>query len=425
MNLFASPSKSIFRQAALDRLSSPEQIDRLDVLISRRSWAILLGFFIFISLALYWGVYGKVATRVDGSGILLTAGGIITITSPGPGLLTRLPVKPEDQVRKGDVLAQIDQPELRKEIEAARQRLTELYERQKLTRTLQEAEQKAQSELRAKRQATILDSIETLKAQKRWIEERIAQQTQLQAKGLITNQAVLDSQRERQRLEGQMRDYENQLKQLPAEAIEMQNRHVREALGIEAEIAESRRKLDHLEKRSELTTQVLAPEDGRILEVMVAVGDMVQEAKPLMSLEPVATGTGGLEGVFYVALKDGKQIKPGMAVQIVPGSVKREEYGFILGKVLSVSAFPATTQGMMAILGNQTLVQNLTQSGAPLMVRASLDLDPASPSGYRWSSGHGPDLLLTSGTFCSVSVVVREQAPITLVIPTLKQYLGL
>ncbi len=425
MNPFASKQESIFRQAALDRLSSPEQIDQLDVLIPRRSWVILLGFMLFIGVALYWGVYGSIPTRVDGRGILLTQGGVVNVLSPGAGSLVTLKAKPESVVNKGDIVAEIEQPELRKEIEAARQRVDEAKERLRLTRSLQETEQSTRKALNEKRRTAILDSVKALNAQKAWLDERVGQQEQLQEKGLITKQAVIESKREVQRLESQIRDSENQLKQLPVEEVEADNNRARELLRQESEIAEGVRNLELLEKRREVTTAVVAPETGRVLEVMAAIGDLVSVAQPLLSLEPQRTGPAVLEGIFYVPLKDGKLVKPDMTVQITPGTVKREEYGFIKGKVISISPFAATSQGMQAVLGNQTLVKSLMEAGAPLAVRARLEVDPRAPSGYQWSSGDGPDLTLTSGTFCDAAIVVRQQAPLTLLIPTFKEYTGL
>jgi HlyD family secretion protein len=425
MNPFAPQPSDTFRQAALDRLSSPERIDKLDVLIPCRSWLILLGFLLFISLSVFWGIYGSIPTKVEGKGILLASGGILNIFAPGAGRLTEIVVKPEQIVKKGDTLARIDQPELRKEIEIARERLLEFSERNRVTQVLRQNERASQLDLLQKRRANLLDSLSVLKSQKKSVEERRGQQEQLQQKGLLTKQAVNESQREVQRLDGQIREVEHQLKQLPAETLDLTNRQARESLQWEAEIAEASRSIELLEKRRELSSGIIAPESGRVLEVMAAEGDLVNLSQAIFSLEPQGADQGLLEAIIYVPLKDGKQVKPGMTIQITPASVKREEFGFILGKVTTVSPFPATAQGMQSVLGNSQLVQTLLAGGAPLAVRANLLADSTSPSGYRWSSGKGPVLTLTSGTLCDTAIVVREQAPITLVIPTLKEYTGL
>lgn len=421
-----SPDRSeIFRQASLDRLSSPERIDQLEVLIPRRSWLILLGFLLFIALGIFWGFHGSIPTKIGGKGILLAPGGVCNAFAPGSGVLRGIAVKPEQVVNKGDIMARIENPELAKEIEAARQRLAELKEEGKVTASLQQNERSTQADLAQKRRNILLDSIEVLKSQKKLAEERAAEQEQLQEKGLMTRQAVLETRREIQRLEAEIRNTGHQVMQLPAETLELANRQTRETLSREAEIAEAMRRVELLEKRSELTSSILAPETGKVLEVMAAEGDHVGQSQPIFSLEPQGGGRGLIEAVIYVSMKDGKQVKPGMAVQIAPASVKREEYGFLMGNVLSVSPFPATAQGMQAVLGNSQLVQALLAGGAPIVIRAELLQNPSTPSGYRWSGGKGPEIILTSGTLCDTSIVVREQPPLTLLIPAFKDYTGL
>ncbi len=99
----------------------------------------------------------------------------------------------------------------------------------------------------------------------------------------------------------------------------------------------------------------------------------------------------------------------------------------VMGEITSVAEFPSTATGMMRVLDNQELVKNLLHAtaGAPLAVRAQLELSDETPSGYRWTSGEGPDLKLTSGTPCKVVVTTQVQRPITLVVPALRHWLGM
>ena len=133
--------------------------------------------------------------------------------------------------------------------------------------------------------------------------------------------------------------------------------------------------------------------------------------------------------LVYFADRDGKQIKPGMTVQVTPSVVKRERYGGIIGKVTRVSPFPVTNQEMSAIIGNENMANNLSQSltaggGAPVQIFAELEDDPTNTSGYKWSSSKGPALKITSGTTVSVRVQIGQQAPISYVIPIFKSLTG-
>ena len=104
-------------------------------------------------------------------------------------------------------------------------------------------------------------------------------------------------------------------------------------------------------------------------------------------------------------------------------TVRREEYGFLVGAVSFVSPQPATRQGMLRTLGNEILVEQLAGAGAPFLVEAELEPDAATPSGFRWSSGSGPPSSVESGTLVSVQVVVERQRPISLLIPALRSAL--
>ena len=113
-----------------------------------------------------------------------------------------------------------------------------------------------------------------------------------------------------------------------------------------------------------------------------------------------------------------------MKAQIAPTTVKREKYGFIQGRIAAVSPLPATEAGIMRILNNRLLVQQVMGQQAPFVVEVALEIDPRTTSGFRWSSPQGPPLSIDSGTMCEVRVVVRQERPIALVIPFLKSYLG-
>ncbi len=124
-----------------------------------------------------------------------------------------------------------------------------------------------------------------------------------------------------------------------------------------------------------------------------------------------------LSAVMYVTLADGQRIQPGMVVSLAPVSVRPEEYGLLLGRVVAVQNTPATLQEMLAVLGNDAFVQTLINRGELIAVRIQLDTDPTTASGYRWTVAGGPPGMVPSGTPLFGTIVVREQRPIELVVP--------
>jgi multidrug efflux pump subunit AcrA (membrane-fusion protein) len=162
----------------------------------------------------------------------------------------------------------------------------------------------------------------------------------------------------------------------------------------------------------EVITPLTSPLDGRILEVRVSEGSFVQVGTTLASLEPVDAP---LEAILYVSPTEGKNIEPGMSVQLSPSTVQPEEHGFLLGTVTSIGKFPATTQGMLRVLGSEDLVRRLSTGGNPIEVHVRLRENDANPSGYEWSSPQGPGIEMQSGTITTGKILLKEIRPISMV----------
>jgi pyruvate/2-oxoglutarate dehydrogenase complex dihydrolipoamide acyltransferase (E2) component len=184
------------------------------------------------------------------------------------------------------------------------------------------------------------------------------------------------------------------------------------------------------------TVYVTSPYAGRVLEARVTEGSVVSGGTPLLSLEQPGRS---LEAILYLPPVDAKKLAPGMPVQLALASVKREEYGLLVGHVATVGAYPATLAGMQRVLGSEELARALAAGGPPVEVRVELERSPATVSGYQWTStlgmpmdaladwipagwidlpepAPGPPIALQSGTPCVADVIADEQAPIFLVL---------
>ena len=186
-------------------------------------------------------------------------------------------------------------------------------------------------------------------------------------------------------------------------------------------IKEARTDLDEkkavrLLEKLELESRVVSPYTGRILEVKAKRGDILKAGEAILSLELTGRDIEQLVGLLYLPWEEGKKIIPGMEVQVAPSVVKREEYGSILGRVVSVAEYPATIEGMMQVLGNKELVDKLSGKGVPIEVRVDLVADAGTVSGYKWSSREGPPLKINSGTLCTGSITIKKEPPINLIV---------
>jgi HlyD family secretion protein len=223
-----------------------------------------------------------------------------------------------------------------------------------------------------------------------------------------------------------MKRAESALAELRVSSAQAAQRLRQDAGERQKRLLEQGRKVDDLAAKHRAGSTVVAPVAGRVIEVRAAPGQFAAAGAPLLLLEPRAHGQGGLSALLYVPGVEGKRLHPGMTVEISPSTVKREEYGALRAVVTAVSAFPSTQQAMVADLGNPELVASFLRTiETPIEVRADLIASPDTQSGFAWTSPQGPPGTVEPGTLCQAAITVRWRRPIALVLPILREELGL
>ena len=155
---------------------------------------------------------------------------------------------------------------------------------------------------------------------------------------------------------------------------------------------------------------------GHILEMRVVAGQYVPVGQ---TISTVSSGAEDHVVVAFLPADRGKRVVPGMHAAIVPTTVKAEEYGSMSGRVLSVSEESISSAELSALLQNDQRASFLTSEGPPIEVVIDVDEDSSTPSGFRWDIGDGPPFAITAGTLAKVQVTLKEQAPISLLLPSL------
>ncbi len=263
----------MFRKEALEKLSSPEQLDQLLKVTSPRGWLALVGLSVLIEVVVIWSILGSIPSTVRGQGILIRGDAVQLIDAPQSGRVSKLLVNAGDNLQVNQVVAM-----------------------------------------------------------------------------MTTSDGA--------------------------------------------------------------NVEIQSPRAGRVLELRVSDGAFVETGAVLVSFELAQED---LQAVLYLPAVDGKKVQPGMEVQVIPSTVSQQEYGVLKGRVMSVSDFPATVQGMFRVLGSNDLVQTLSSSGAPIEIRVEL-FKAGTVSGYQWSSPAGPPTTLQGGTLCDGTIVLGQRRPISLVL---------
>lgn len=415
----------MFRKAALDRLSSPEQLDLTMRVTSPQSWIALTGVGLLLVAVVVWSVVGTIPTKVQAQGVIIRPGGVLEVYAQGAGPVDEVLVTAGETVEAGQVVARLAQPALERERDNARARLEELERQHRELASFSARNLTLQSDSRALQKSKLENTIAFAEQRLEALREQIRSEEALLEKGLITRQTVLHTRQAYFGTEDLLEGARNELNQLPLTQLTTVTQADQEILQSQLRINEADRALRLLEQQLDRVSAVTSPYAGRVLEVKQNPGAIVGIGTALVSLELLDAEKEGLTVIAYVPAHDGKEVVRGMPVQVSPANVIREEDGFLIGRVGYVSEFPATPDGMMRVLSNSTLVQGLSAAGAPFAAYIELDVDPASVSGYRWSSSRGRDIAVNSGTLCMVTITVRERRPVELVLPILRQVMGL
>jgi HlyD family secretion protein len=422
----SQPEKEqMFRKVALERLSSPEQLDLMMQVTSPKSWIALGGLGVLLTAAVVWAFYGTVPTKVQASGVLIRPGGVFDVFSSGTGPLREVVVREGEMVTRGQVIARVEQPELEREIENQRIRLGELQSQHRERATYAARDLGLKADTQTLQESQLKDTIAFAEQRLASLRDQIASEEALLEKGLITRQTVLQTRQAYFATQDLLERSKSDVRQLPIAQLTTRTQSDQELLQSQLRINETQRQLEVLQRQLAQVSAVASPYDGRVVEVKRDRGDIVAVGTPLVSLELVGQDVQGLQVVGYVNPSDGKNVMREMEVQISPTTASREEYGFLRGKVSYVSEFPSTPDGMMRVLANPTLVQGLSAGGPPFAVYVDLEPDSESVSGYKWSSFKGNEVPVNSGTICTISITIRERRPVDLVIPLLRTALGL
>jgi len=399
----------IFRKVSLDRLSSPEELDQRLTVVSPIGWVALVAVALLISAGFIWGFFGSIANKASGTGIIMSSGGISSIIHHANGQITDVSVEDGDYIKKGQVIARIDQTDLIAEIN------------------------KNKEDLAAAR-AIDLDNIDLTdtplnlnvygKIAQIYKDYKVAQATvATQRTYYHTQKSQAENEMEQARVQ-----YEADLEKYQNQKILYENGAVAKA---ELNNAERQLSISELSYKSKQQNFNQVPQ-SQLIEAETNLASLEQLLKETISLSIMdlehnigeeKEQTNALEAIVYVPVQQGKKIRPGMEVNISPTTVKKEEYGFMLGNVVSVSQYPASAQGMMLTLGNNDLVRQLSGEGAPIEVKVKLVMDSSTQSGYKWSTPNGAPLTIDDGTFCLGEVKVEEKRPVSMVIPFIKKIL--
>ena len=199
---------------------------------------------------------------------------------------------------------------------------------------------------------------------------------------------------------------------------------------------------------SEGTTDVSLPNRGMVRTLFVRSGDHVSQGQtialismedsysiltssvegtvistkadnePFEAFEPIISVVDGSENqsqrTMLIAFIDNagqRDLREGMMAQVWPEDEKRDEIGYVKGKVVRIDRYPVAASEVRQTLKSEDLAHRLMESGE-MMYQVNIELFPApdDPTRYDWSFGEPQDVQMNVGTFCSVLSETRRRS---------------
>lgn len=95
----------IYRKSSLEKVSSPDQLDKMVKVTTTHSWLILLSVGLCVAAVFLWSFFGKLSDEVNVSGIYMQDTEIVKVYSNNTGHIDKHLVSTGDKVNKGDTIA--------------------------------------------------------------------------------------------------------------------------------------------------------------------------------------------------------------------------------------------------------------------------------------------------------------------------------
>ena len=136
------------------------------------------------------------------------------------------------------------------------------------------------------------------------------------------------------------------------------------------------------------------------------------------AFEPIISVVGGTDiqstRAMLIAFIDNagqRDLREGMMAQVWPEDEKRDEIGYVKGRVVRIGRYPVGADEVRQALKSEEMVRRLMESGETLyQVNIELLPSPDDPGLYDWSFGQPEDVNMHVGTYCSVLSETRRRS---------------
>lgn len=392
-------------------------------LISTPRWIWLATLVLCVVAGILYGVFGEITRTVSGVGVTREGLDVLTIAASRAGSVASVHVKPGDELAPGDLVAMLRTNDIDAELARMKDRVTLLAAE---SADLETIEDTTIQDAEVARDATLRESQEIVSAAKDLLDRRnqfLAQQEELLEEGLVAGETVLRSR-------AQIADLRNMMDAATSAQAEARLRVTRLKSEVAADRAARREQialvnaeLTVLERRRENEYAIRSDVAGQVDDMPIEVGDYVEAGDRIFKLLPPSNSQAPLKVVAFLPQETGKVARPGDRVQMAPGFADPSRYGYMEGRLTTISELAVAPKELTELTANPLLVSRVLEQQS-LMAEITLDLDPATPSGFKWSSIEGWPGEIGPGVILNLEIVYQIDRPIDLFLPWLRSLLG-
>lgn len=413
----------IFRERAVDSASSPESINRVAPIASPRLWILVAGASAVIVTFSAWAFFGTIPLMVRGMGILIEGSMVVAAEAPADGRIGDLQVKPGDRVVQGQVLAVVANPVLEAQKIDAQNTAARLREQDV---SLTAAEDIATAAITASinvRESECRRRIDRAAAIAVDFSKAVEVKRDLVRQGLLAESELLAIANSTFEIERTLSDARSELLRIDADRSNVIIQRQQDQQRRDNLIADADALVRQLAARMDSERNIIAPRPGKIVQLTRAPGDVVHRGGTVAIISDA--GDGRLRCYAFFPLTEGKRVRKDMHVHVEPSIADRERFGVISAAVSAIEPVIGTRETFLRIINSPEVAQDIERRyGGTVSAVIDLELNPDSPTGLRWTGGTGYPRPLTPGTLCDVDVVTEDVAPISLLVPWIKQAFG-
>lgn len=405
------------------QMRDPEHLNDAIRLTSRSTWILLSALALCVAGIVAWGFLGRLSFHAKGEGVILLDRSMVAdVVARAGGTIQTIHVTTGQKVTEGQVLVSVKLDEIAERLQQAQIALK--AQRAEYARY----DSASQADIK-RRQQDLDEEIRSLTASLAESEKSRSMLDKLYndyvmevQRGLATREQMQATFDRLNSVRQSIREMNDRMATQKTQQIEFEDQVARTLANMRMQVIDAESRVKDLQVQFDIGSSIRSPVAGTVSEITTQLNATVASGMKLVVVESGTTAAPTMIVHAYLPIDQGKRVAVGMPAEIAPSSIDERIYGSIRGQVVKVSSLPMSREGLLAVLGDEALVSTMMSHGAPIEIEITLERDPQTADGLRWSSFASPPTPVTPGTTASAKVVVDRVAPITLVLPIVETW---